>query len=62
MFTLNGVRRSLEVMSVNDMPIEESSGTSMNTPKTSTKGRQNPQATSAWRRLRAPLRPPSAPR
>ena len=47
MFTLNGVRRSREVMSVNDMPIEESSGTSMNTPKTSTKGRQNPQATNA---------------
>lgn len=51
-FTLNGVRRSREVMSVNDIAMEEMRGISMNTQKMTANGSANPHASSVWRRRR----------
>lgn len=43
-FTLNGVRRSREVMSVKDIAMDVRRGISMNTQKMTTNGRANPHA------------------
>ena len=50
--TLNGVRRSLEVMSVKDIAIEDRRGISMNTQNTTAKGKANPHARIVRRRRR----------
>src|SRR5690606_37480426 len=49
-FTENGDRRSLTPRSVNDIAKEPTSGPSMNTPKITTNGAANSQATRAVRR------------
>lgn len=57
--TLNGVLKSLDVMSVKDMISEERRGISMKMQKTRANGRANPHATRVRRRRMTAEAPPA---